>query len=78
MGVVGIQIHELQDSEAHALPKGRNPFDIIGYGNAGKKFSPIVECYDRKGRNGRERYAWIGRHLSHALEEAFSICRDNG
>lgn len=44
MGVVGINIHELKNTDGHIASKGANPFDYIGYGNTGKKLSSIVKC----------------------------------
>lgn len=77
MGVVGIHIHGLEDSDGYTSKKGRNPFDYIGYGNSGKKLSSIVKCYDPAGKNGRERYAWISKHLANAVEEAIGIRKNN-
>ena len=77
MGVVGIHIHGLEDSDGQVSAKGRNPFDVIGFGNTGKKLSSIASCYNPTGRNSRERYAWISRHLSNAVEEAISIREKN-
>ena len=49
MGVVGIYIHGLENSEGYISAKGRNPFDFISYGNQGTKLSSIVKCYDPHG-----------------------------
>ena len=77
MGVVGIHIHGLENADQQVSAKGRNPFDVIGYGNTGKKLSSIVQCYNPAGRNSKERYAWIKQHLSNAVEEAISIREKN-
>lgn len=37
MGVVGIHIHGLKNTDGYISKKGENPFDYIGYGNTGKK-----------------------------------------
>ena len=50
MGVVGIHIHGLEDSDGDTSKKGRNPLDYIDYGNSGKKLSSIVKCYDPAGK----------------------------
>lgn len=73
MGVVGICIHGLKSSDGNVSKKGRNPFDSITHGNSGKRLSSIVRCYDPGGRNSAERYAWISKHLSNAVEEAIRI-----
>src|SRR3989344_5555990 len=37
MGVVGIYVHGLKNSDGYISEKGENPFDYIGYGDSGKK-----------------------------------------
>jgi len=39
MGVVGIYVHNLQDSEKKQSVKGANPFASIRYGNSGRMLS---------------------------------------
>ncbi len=73
MGVVGIYIHGLKNTDGNIANKGSNPFDYIGYGNTGKKLSSIVKCYNPVGTNSKERYAWITKHLENAVEEAIKI-----
>ena len=73
MGVVGIYIHGLKYSEGDVSKMGKNPFDDIAYGNTGKRLSGIVKCYVPKGKNSKEKYAWISKHLSNAVEEAIRI-----
>ena len=46
MGVVGIHIHGLEDSDGNVSQMGRNPFEYISYGDTGKKLSSIVKCYN--------------------------------
>jgi len=77
MGVVGICIHGLKNSEENISTKGRNPFDSITHGNAGDKLSSIVKCYDPSGSNSKERYAWISKYLANAVEEAIKIRAEN-
>ena len=72
-GAVGIRIHGLKNRDGFISKKGANPFAYINYGNTGKKLSQIVKCYDPDGRNSKERYAWIERYLSDAVEEAIQI-----
>lgn len=73
MGVVGIHIYGLKNSQGKTASKGQNPFDSISFGNSGKKLSSIVKCYVPGGRNSTERYDWITEHLSNAVEEAIKI-----
>ena len=77
MGVVGIYIHGLKNSEGNTSTQGSNPFDSIGYGNTGKKLSSIVKCYNPAGSNSQERYDWIAKHLANAVEEAVTIRKNN-
>ena len=77
MGVVGIHIHGLKDSEGKISAKGKNPFDLIDYGYTKKKLSSIVKCYDPAGSNSQERYDWIKRHLANAVAEANAIRKNN-
>jgi hypothetical protein len=73
IGVVGIRIHGLKNTDNYIAKQGKNPFDFIGYGNTGKKLSTIVKCYNPTGSNSKERYAWIAKHLENAVEEAIRI-----
>jgi len=77
MGVVGIRIHGLKNTDGYIANQGENPFDYIGYGDTGKKLSSIVKCYNPAGLNSKERYAWIAKHLENAVEEAIRIRNSN-
>lgn len=77
MGVVGIRIHGLKNTDGYIANMGKNPFDYIDYGNTGKKLSSIVECYNPAGSNSKERYAWIAKHLENVVSKAIKIRNDN-
>lgn len=77
MGVVGIHIHGLKNSDGKVSTKGKNPFESIDYGDTGKKLSSIVKCYTPTGSNSKERYDWISTHLENAVEEAIAIRKNN-
>ena len=77
MGVVGIRIHGLKNTDGYIAKQGNNPFDYINYGDTGKKLSSIVKCYNPAGSNSKERYAWIAKHLENAVEEAIKIRNAN-
>ncbi len=77
MGVVGIHIYGLKNSDEKVSTKGSNPFTFINYGKTGKKLSSIVKCYDPSGSNSQERYDWIKKHLANAVAEANKIRKDN-
>lgn len=76
MGVVGIRIHGLKNILGNIVKMGKNPFDYIDYDDK-KKLSAIVKCYNPAGKNSKERYAWITKHLANAVEEAISIRKAN-
>jgi hypothetical protein len=77
MGVVGICIHGLKNQESYISRKGANPFDYITFNGSGKKLSEIVKCYDPSGSNSKEKYDWISKYLSAAVEEAIKIRGNN-
>ncbi|SMG66220.1 MTH538 TIR-like domain [methanotrophic bacterial endosymbiont of Bathymodiolus sp.] len=77
MGVVGIHIHGLKNSDGEVSTKGKNPFGFICEGNTGKKLSSIVECYNPTGSNSKERYDLISTHLEKAVENAIKIRKNN-
>ena len=77
MGVVGIYIHGLKNKEGKISAKGKNPFDYITHDKTKKKLSSIVKCYNPVGSNSQERYNWIKKHLSNAIEEAIRIRNNN-
>ncbi len=78
MGVVGIYIHGIKHLDGTISTKGKNPFDYITHGNTKKKLASIVKCYNPAGSSSKERYAWIAKNLSNAVEEAIRIRNDNG
>jgi MTH538 TIR-like domain (DUF1863) len=77
IGVVGIRIHGLKNSDGNTATQGANPFDYIGYGDSGNKLSSIVKCYNPGGSNSQERYDWISRNLTNAVEEGITIRNNN-
>jgi len=77
MGVVGIYIHGLKDKDGYITEKGNNPFDYITHGLTGKKLSSIVKCYNPQGSNSKEKYDWISKYISDAVEEAIEIRTKN-
>ena len=77
MGVVGIHIHGLKNNAQETSTKGENPFGYIKHGKTGLKLSKIVQCYNPAGRNSAEKYDWISKHLSSAIEKAIKIRNKN-
>lgn len=77
MGVVGIYIHGLKNHDEQTANKGYNPFDYISYDDSGKKLSSIVKCYNPSGSDSKEKYYWISKYISDAVEEAIRIRLNN-
>lgn len=77
MGVVGIYIHGLKNQDEHIANQGYNPFDYITYGDSGKKLSSVVKCYNPSGSDSKEKYDWISKYISDAVEEAVKIRNNN-
>lgn len=77
MGIVGIDIHGLLNQDGYASYRGENPFDYVVQGKTGKPLSTIVKRYNPSGINSKERYAWIAKYLSDAVEEAVKIRNNN-
>lgn len=77
LGVVGIRIHGLKNQLGKYSASGVNPFDFITINRGMKSMSSVVKCYSPAGDTGQERYAWIAKHLSNAVEEAIEIRKNN-
>ncbi len=77
MGVVAVRIHGLKDATGNTASIGSNPFECITHGASGKKLSTIAKCYTPSGATSVERYDWIKRYLSDAVEEAIRIRKAN-
>ena len=75
MGVVGIRIHGLKDSNGRTSYEGKNPFDNFSYCRTkiekgrriavlppfgvSQRLSELVKCYDPEGNSSDEKYGWI-------------------
>ena len=77
MGVVGIHIYGLKNSDGYTSKRGHNPLDYVTHGPTKKKLSTIAKCYNPAGTNSKEKYDWISKHLSNAVEEAIKIRKAN-
>lgn len=77
LGVVAIRIHGLKNRHGQTDKAGANPFEYITHGPSQKPLSALVKCYNPAGSNSQERYAWIAKHLSNAVEEAIRIRNAN-
>lgn len=59
MGVLGIHIHNLKDSDGKQASKGRSPFDEINVGD--KKLSSLATTYDAPYSASTDVYDYIKR-----------------
>ena len=77
MGVVGIHIHRLWDSDCNPSMMGHNPFTSI-YSSTGKELSSIVKCYNPAVSDSPECFDWIKKNLADVVDEANEIRRITG
>ncbi len=73
LGVVGLKIHGLKNSDGETSPEGKNPFDCFDGDTAGRRIQSMVKCYNPPGMAAKERHIWIASHLANIVEEAISI-----
>lgn len=76
-GVLGVNIHNLKNSEGKTSSKGANPFDYINYGTTGKKLSAIAKVYDPPGATSTDVYDHIKNNLEKWIETAIDIRSKN-
>ena len=76
-GVVGVYVHNLQDSDQKQSTKGTNPFASIKYGDSGKMLSAIVKAYDPPYKTSTFVYNHIKENLATWVEEAITIRDDH-
>ena len=72
-GVVGVYVHNLQDSDQKQSTKGANPFASIKYGDSGSMLSAIVKAYDPPYSTSKLVYDHIKTNLADWIEEAINI-----
>ncbi|MBT9156855.1 MAG: hypothetical protein DDT37_01846 [Firmicutes bacterium] len=72
-GVVGVYVHNLQNSDQQQSTKGSNPFASIKYGDSGKMLSSIVKAYDPPYSTSTSVYNHIKEKLETWVEEAIKI-----
>ena len=75
-GVVGIYIHNLEDSDGNQSPNGQNPFDGFTMKGDGRRLSSIVKAHDPPSSTGTGVYDWIKKNIESCVEEAISIRND--
>ena len=68
LGVVGIHIHNLENSRGDQSPKGANPFARLTFN--GGKASDVIKAYDPKYQRSNNVYAYIEANIADWVEEA--------
>jgi hypothetical protein len=71
MGVVGVHVHSLKDSDKNQTTKGGNPFTVVNVGE--KKLSDIVRVYDPPHSDSTKVYDYIKTNFESWVEEAIRI-----
>ena len=74
-GVLGVYIHNLENSKEEQSSKGKNPFDYIAITIDEKKviMSSIVKTYDPPYTTSKNVYNYILKNLADWIEEAIEI-----
>ena len=73
--MLGINIHNLEDSDGDQSTKGANPFYSITVD--GSRLSNIVNAYDPPYKRGKNVYAHIKENIADWVEEAIRIRRNH-
>lgn len=73
MGLLGIHIHGLKDSQGMTTYKGQNPFNGYTVGTNKTPLTSIVSAYDPAGYDSKTRYANITENIENWIEQAIAI-----
>lgn len=76
-GVLGINVHNLKNSEGKQASKGANPFAHFTIGTDKKALSSVVKTYDPPFTDSKQVYDHISKNLSDWIEEAIKIRNSN-
>jgi hypothetical protein len=71
MGLLGICIHRLKDSNGYYTNQGLNPFDEFNVN--GKSLSKIVQLYNPPYFDSKDVYNYIANNISNWVEDAIKI-----
>ena len=70
-GLVGVYIHNLQDTNETQSSRGQNPFSDFNFGEG--NFSSIVKAYDPPYQRSTNVYSHIADNIANWVEEAILI-----
>lgn len=71
-GIVGIYIHNLEDSDGKQATKGSNPFYNILIGKDKERLSKYVTCYDPPYKTSKYVYNDISENIEQLIEDAIA------
>jgi len=77
MGVVGIHIHNITDSNDKQSSKGGNPLYHVTFKKSGKRLSTVAKTYDPPYTTSSNVYNYIAGHIEDWIEEAIKIRKNN-
>jgi hypothetical protein len=70
MGLLGIYIHGIKDSEEKTSSQGADPFAHFTLGDDKKELSSIVQSYNPVGTDSKARYNYIAENIDSWIEKA--------
>lgn len=73
LGVTGIYVNGLLDSNREVSRKGNNPFNDFSVGSRNTSLSSIVKCHIPRGSDSKEKFGWIRDNIEDIVEEAIEI-----
>ncbi|WP_043308338.1 TIR domain-containing protein [Pseudomonas sp. ML96] len=73
MGVLGIHIHGIKDSQGNTSLKGSNPFAHFTLGSEKTPLSSILEVFDPTGVDSKAKYNQIADNIDGWIERAIKI-----
>lgn len=74
LGVIGIYVHNLKDSDGDLSIKGSNPFADFSVNE--KKLSSVIKCYDPPFKTSSYVYDYIKDNIEDWIEEAIVLRND--
>ena len=77
LGVVGIHIHNLENSQQQQSSKGNNPLYYVTFKGSGNRLSTVAKTYDPPRTTGPGVYSYIADNIESWIEEAIAIRNAN-
>lgn len=77
MGVLGIHIHNIENSKGEQCAKGSNPLYHVKHTPSGNRLSSIAKTYDSPRTTSSGVYQYIADNIDDWIEEAIKIRNNN-